>query len=174
MWDQRIHQPSCIRPYRIIPTYVGSTSPMPLQALCKRESFPRMWDQLCHRIQEPLSDRIIPTYVGSTPIQPNQRALTANHSHVCGINRSPRMRHFYRTESFPRMWDQHIIVSGGPQARRIIPTYVGSTAFETLYIWERSNHSHVCGINFREGMDDLEECESFPRMWDQLESGGTS
>ena len=52
-------------------------------------------------------------------------------------------------------------------ARRIIPTYVGSTATFYISITSATNHSHVCGINHRLSRIHPMNNESFPRMWDQ-------
>ena len=70
-------------------------------------------------------------------------------------------------ESFPRMWDQRVILSDTEQTGRIIPTYVGSTVHNRGTRPSTPNHSHVCGINSSIGI--IHDCisESFPRMWDQ-------
>ena len=52
-------------------------------------------------------------------------------------------------------------------ARRIIPTYVGSTATFYISITSATNHTHVCGINHRLSRIHPMNNESFPRMWDQ-------
>ena len=112
------------------------------------ESFPRMWDQRHLRASRARGVRIIPTYVGSTMCSTALRTRRANHSHVCGINPLPELRHWPSPESFPRMWDQHPNNDGSHFIVRIIPTYVGSTLDDSFCI---SYH-----------------LESFPRMWDQL------
>ena len=73
------------------------------------------------------SQRIIPTYVGSTEIWDYLHIGTANHSHVCGINRVTVFNAREKCESFPRMWDQLNFIVINRSAIRIIPTYVGST-----------------------------------------------
>ena len=106
MWDQRAFRmtPSGYR--RIIPTYVGSTTPRmrqnsqwpnhshvcginranPPSYFFYIESFPRMWDQHRYIVAKGLRNRIIPTYVGSTNIHALIKRGKPNHSHVCGIN----------------------------------------------------------------------------------------
>ena len=68
------------------------------------------------------------------------------------------------------MWDQPHPPVMTKEEIRIIPTYVGSTG--PLVQVERSatNHSHVCGINGSLGKLVRGGFESFPRMWDQLDS----
>ena len=71
-------------------------------------------------------------------------------------------------ESFPRMWDQQRRRSVDDCPDRIIPTYVGSTSLCIKYARSAANHSHVCGINVTEQENNINQYESFPRMWDQL------
>ena len=172
---------------RIIPTYVGSTllprhQPPPVpnhshvcginfcltdESSIPAESFPRMWDQHPHP-RQPLSGlRIIPTYVGSTRACARRGVSVPNHSHVCGINVVKEHWQDICNESFPRMWDQHVTVSGTAYTARIIPTYVGSTRPGSRRPRCRPNHSHVCGINRDSGYINRYGHESFPRMWDQ-------
>ena len=111
------------------------------------ESFPRMWDQRRRSGRPQAKRRIIPTYVGSTNRHCICLIKSANHSHVCGINRDASARASGSFESFPRMWDQLIKRLKSMETDRIIPTYVGST-WNYMYIpAHAANHSHVCGIN---------------------------
>ena len=147
MWDQhRLQSFRSVR-YRIIPTYVGSTSPVDLfhpvrpnhSHVCGInkfedeahtpvfESFPRMWDQLGQDVIRAEVSRIIPTYVGSTQHHGGQDRQPPNHSHVCGINVQCLHSGECHRESFPRMWDQRPVAAGADLVERIIPTYVGST-----------------------------------------------
>ena len=71
-------------------------------------------------------------------------------------------------ESFPRMWDQHMLPYPFHCIHRIIPTYVGSTHLPQTRARKNPNHSHVCGINFLVCPILMSVIESFPRMWDQL------
>ena len=106
MWDQPFLKIRQNEIFRIIPTYVGSTTGRaalrlrvanhshvcgsnpcrPYWCSVPRESFPRMWDQHqpCPRLL--LVERIIPTYVGSTTRHTDGGSVETNHSHVCGIN----------------------------------------------------------------------------------------
>ena len=155
--------------------------------ICKSESFPCMWDQLGPLCIVACGGRIIPTYVGSTIPLGRRPTPRTNHSHVCGINIDIAMPRLFLIESFPRMWDQrniHILHFAGIESfprmwdqrprrhvchtkRRIIPTYVGSTARCVLQVRCPSNHSHVCGINISKCHRYFSLFESFPRMWDQ-------
>ena len=148
-----------------------------------------MWDQLCDVLDLAGRLRIIPTYVGSTVIQGIATSVSANHSHVCGINvlrcfappfndriiptyvgstrRLSNLRN-RANESFPRMWDQHVSEFCKRSPARIIPTYVGSTMPAASYFPGSPNHSHVCGINGISRTGRSNRSESFPRMWDQL------
>ena len=92
----------------------------------------------------------------------------ANHSHVCGINRVKISIALLPYESFPRMWDQLLFSFSFYGLSRIIPTYVGSTRHTEVGHYERTNHSHVCGINLNVRTLFARLAESFPRMWDQL------
>ena len=85
-----------------------------------------MWDQQKVIRDEFSVDRIIPTYVGSTVIQGIATSVSANHSHVCGINPTPPGGGGDDDESFPRMWDQQMPWCFFHVLQRIIPTYVGS------------------------------------------------
>ena len=127
-----------------------------------------MWDQQKVIRDEFSVDRIIPTYVGSTVIQGIATSVSANHSHVCGINPTPPGGGGDDDESFPRMWDQHLYATVNGNRERIIPTYVGSTHSSVRSMLRRPNHSHVCGINLRRRDRVNVYSESFPRMWDQL------
>ena len=111
--------------------------------------------------------RIIPTYVGSTPPSSFWKTCLSNHSHVCGINKSPPQSFHSNDESFPRMWDQLCINIPLQCYIRIIPTYVGSTPVTGGTRGVPPNHSHVCGINATGISRHLLAAESFPRMWDQ-------
>mgnify|MGYP004723604201 CR=1 FL=1 len=91
------------------------------------ESFPRMWDQRKPFTIVFVIARIIPTYVGSTGTPGSGKSFHANHSHVCGINAERAMYAATDGESFPRMWDQLLLVCCFVLSPRIIPTYVGST-----------------------------------------------
>ena len=113
-------------------------------------------------------ERIIPTYVGSTSGASVLNLNKPNHSHVCGINNSRGCWVLTVSESFPRMWDQRFHHARRGCERRIIPTYVGSTVQNSTVFPFCSNHSHVCGINGAFFALDGLNCESFPRMWDQL------
>ena len=141
-------------------------------ALSLCESFPRMWDQrnrlatVCGLI------RIIPTYVGSTLPPVPLVHLSANHSHVCGINLPALILDISLGESFPRMWDQQITANANSISDRIIPTYVGSTSHSPFTICSAANHSHVCGINGLLYSEMRRRFESFPRMWDQPSETG--
>ena len=129
-----------------------------------------MWDQpRAWRLAFALL-RIIPTYVGSTEMEYRGQEPMSNHSHVCGININCRSTAMNPNESFPRMWDQLQLRRLSRIKTRIIPTYVGSTwsGRRQGYAW--SNHSHVCGINLSWVFLTLEQCESFPRMWDQRQN----
>ena len=169
MWDQPLPRIGRVPANRIIPTYVGSTiidsynlgtypnhshvcginlSPLPLLQFLI-ESFPRMWDQLVPQAVDLMPARIIPTYVGSTRRPRSSGASRSNHSHVCGINCKSVLTNYCRFESFPRMWDQRLILRHRYSMDRIIPTYVGSTEAVQTYTAFRTNHSHVCGINSR-------------------------
>ena len=86
-----------------------------------------MWDQRFQHLFETLIGRIIPTYVGSTAAELCITAVTANHSHVCGINARLPSSIPAMNESFPRMWDQRYALIKKLRLNRIIPTYVGST-----------------------------------------------
>ena len=188
MWDQ-LNPAAFNNPKsRIIPTYVGSTRYVPrtypmhpnhshvcginevsrLAAVRRRESFPRMWDQLCVIVCGVSHPRIIPTYVGSTESRMLLSYRKTNHSHVCGINSLRYGKNVIANESFPRMWDQLISSTGCNSHIRIIPTYVGSTCFVPVPCQYGTNHSHVCGINTSMVDVSAKLCESFPRMWDQL------
>ena len=70
-----------------------------------------MWDQLDADPQKVDAVRIIPTYVGSTPPPPELSLEPPNHSHVCGINVGCLFVPELDNESFPRMWDQHIVTA---------------------------------------------------------------
>ena len=71
-------------------------------------------------------------------------------------------------ESFPRMWDQLFTNPPLLNRFRIIPTYVGSTLSSFCGCYCLPNHSHVCGINPTMQPKPIVNYESFPRMWDQL------
>ena len=118
-------------------------------------------------VDKTVNHRIIPTYVGSTSSAFIPVSVTANHSHVCGINWAQGERKKLNDESFPRMWDQLEPVKEKPIRLRIIPTYVGSTALLVYNRSTRTNHSHVCGINSSLLGSASLSFESFPRMWDQ-------
>ena len=126
-----------------------------------------MWDQLNCRCPPRRPVRIIPTYVGSTHFLSLSFCRPPNHSHVCGINGLNTWFLRIHHESFPRMWDQPHPPVMTKEEIRIIPTYVGSTG--PLVQVERSatNHSHVCGINYKSFSFLPSWTESFPRMWDQ-------
>ena len=133
--------------WRIIPTHVGSTYSCIEQGTHNpnhshacginvlfvysrfhaSESFPRMWDQHALRVSLCRFFRIIPTHVGSTSPGGVAAVRVANHSHACGINHDFNMKFPLLCESFPRMWDQLLVVHPLPPALRIIPTHVGST-----------------------------------------------
>ena len=188
MWDQPAGSGLLPGRRRIIPTYVGSTGS--IQSILQdysnhshvcginstslssetpmNESFPRMWDQLTNRRCFCWAVRIIPTYVGSTIFLVIPVSMSANHSHVCGINIHFSATTFPSFESFPRMWDQRVEAGLLHLGQRIIPTYVGST-YQYRGLMERcTNHSHVCGINSQRRKISKQFFESFPRMWDQL------
>ena len=126
-----------------------------------------MWDQRSQRGRAWFPSRIIPTYVGSTSGRISWRARSANHSHVCGINSEEEINQAIKDESFPRMWDQRVHRRPDDAARRIIPTYVGSTRLVVCLDALSPNHSHVCGINRAGRVLIINVGESFPRMWDQ-------
>ena len=148
MWDQLVIGTECENIKRIIPTYVGSTTPSIKFSSISFESFPRMWDQRYLLRPQNNYERIIPTYVGSTE-----------------SGRSYMKQPF---ESFPRMWDQPYRDSNNDGFGRIIPTYVGSTQRIRILKFKEANHSHVCGINRPSPPAPPGPGESFPRMWDQL------
>ena len=193
MWDQPVHW-SFFHPLnRIIPTYVGSTELLLIDAtvvpnhshVCGinlqmfmrpssiSESFPRMWDQHRASVPFPPHYRIIPTYVGSTDCALCLLSSAANHSHVCGINTLSVFYFVLNFESFPRMWDQPPSAAYTARRLRIIPTYVGSTRRPVNFSSRITNHSHVCGINFPVTVVLRFPNESFPRMWDQLQRNST-
>ena len=169
MWDQLFIITLFWLPRRIIPTYVGSTladsefrrihtnhshvcginAPHSATSPASSESFPRMWDQLIVTNDDGLQYRIIPTYVGSTSRWTYVSYHRPNHSHVCGINCFRTVPNDIQHESFPRMWDQRYRWPAAGAAGRIIPTYVGSTVAKASIGISASNHSHVCGINWR-------------------------
>ena len=91
MWDQRTPASILLGFPRIIPTYVGST-----------------WKDE----DAAVDDRIIPTYVGSTAKELATTIPVSNHSHVCGINWYRRHKQPRASESFPRMWDQPMSLTG--------------------------------------------------------------
>ena len=93
--------------------------------------------------------------------------MKTNHSHVCGINEKMTEGYYTDIESFPRMWDQQRRYDPELADNRIIPTYVGSTRSPLVLTFSRSNHSHVCGINYPWSFSAAVLSESFPRMWDQ-------
>mgnify|MGYP004702500693 CR=1 FL=1 len=99
---------------------------------------------------------------------------SANHSHVCGINKVRSGPSSADSESFPRMWNQPLKGSYPYVCLRIIPTYVGSTGIDFKDNSPTANHSHVCGINIIRNYTALIVCESFPRMWDQLATHTTA
>ena len=115
--------------------------------------------------------RIIPTYVGSTSCYFFYGAVRSNHSHVCGINLRATYALAPEHESFPRMWDQLLTIYNRLDKARIIPTYVGSTFPGNSLQAVRANHSHVCGINYVHIESWGRYYESFPRMWDQRNTG---
>ena len=129
-----------------------------------------MWDQRSVHIRPYRIKRIIPTYVGSTFSHWFGTTCIANHSHVCGINDEPLMDIYSNIESFPRMWDQLHRIGFHFFRNRIIPTYVGSTLHRYRPTVLVSNHSHVCGINVERTYLPCSSFESFPRMWDQLDT----
>ena len=129
-----------------------------------------MWDQRVPAGSPARAGRIIPTYVGSTGRPGAIRAADSNHSHVCGINKSSLFSPTPAAESFPRMWDQPDADCRIWALVRIIPTYVGSTDNKAVAQIVDANHSHVCGINDVLLHYQPSRIESFPRMWDQLES----
>ena len=126
-----------------------------------------MWDQQKVGSCDSFSSRIIPTYVGSTATITKSRLNISNHSHVCGINSWRVSVRVSGSESFPRMWDQPILVHDLVNSVRIIPTYVGSTQQFSALPERHPNHSHVCGINSHFFWHSSTSAESFPRMWDQ-------
>ena len=112
MWDQlRLFGSAII----ILPNHshvCGINQRTPSISRRHGESFPRMWDQRLAESCDRVNKRIIPTYVGSTCRRTKTLFFGANHSHVCGINRFSRSAAIWRSESFPRMWDQqfHIVL----------------------------------------------------------------
>ena len=90
-----------------------------------------------------------------------------NHSLVCGINCGLELLNCCTNESFPRMWDQLQALCKRLHEIRIIPTYVGSTHKNSRQKPQKTNHSHVCGINQVLQKVVSIRSESFPRMWDQ-------
>ena len=127
-----------------------------------------MWDQHYSHARQGCRSRIIPTYVGSTGNVSFNFDIASNHSHVCGINDKIKGARKAILESFPRMWDQRTMSTSVDTSGRIIPTYVGSTKHERNTKFNRTNHSHVCGINSNCRPSNTRTSESFPRMWDQL------
>ena len=65
------------------------------------------------------------------------------------------------------MWDQPTKPQINAVPKRINPTFVGSTRLIGATTSLAPNHSHVCGINKRQGVKAGVPDESFPRMWDQ-------
>ena len=126
-----------------------------------------MWDQLHDGLCIDRIGRIIPTYVGSTCCPSLKYERRPNHSHVCGINDMGPSKRRLHLESFPRMWDQQLLLLLALVLLRIIPTYVGSTGRNHSQPLQDANHSHVCGINHTRLTSHTTSIESFPRMWDQ-------
>ena len=147
LWDQPLETDMAVRFLRIIPTYVGSTvstfhkgaghpnhshayginAEMLMLSVSDSESFPRMWDQRACVLRFQAPCRIIPTHVGSTKHSRKSSMAASNHSHACGINGIHLSSTIVTSESFPRMWDQQILLAETSSRFRIIPTYVGST-----------------------------------------------
>ena len=133
--------------YRITPTYVGSTGPIPFLKYLVRDhphvcgkyvlnsrwstsftgSPPRMWEVLVQFVIIKPLPGITPTYVGSTKVLRHFGKTSRDHPHVCGKYLGGLSEKLPLIGSPPRMWEVHIYAAYIYILYRITPTYVGST-----------------------------------------------
>ena len=68
-----------------------------------------------------------------------------DHPHVCGEYRSTRTATTTRIGSPPRVWGIRAGYHAAEQRPRITPTCVGNTGAESMPLYFRLDHPHVCG-----------------------------
>ncbi len=155
----------CSRILGIIPTRVGTRSPMLSVILCSRDhphacgdkwlskygknmdwgSSPRVWGQAYPTSLISPAAGIIPTRVGTRGISVTSRCICWDHPHACGDKAVLGIFTADAQGSSPRVWGQeceHTVVC---LCLRIIPTRVGTSADKTLAPCHAGDHPHACG-----------------------------
>ena len=172
MWGQVHFDVQVGGEYGIIPTRVGTR----LSALKKRlylrdhphacgdkrsdirherlltGSSPRVWGQGSALISVVCSTGIIPTRVGTSKILHENGTITRDHPHACGDKTAAFARSGSISGSSPRVWGQVDFILDGQYFRRIIPTRVGTSDFQLLFVFFVEDHPHACGDKSRNSL----------------------
>ena len=139
------HTSCCLSLSRFIPTCVGNTAALQVDAEGLDGSSPRAWGT------HPKSKGT----VNRQPVHPHVRGEHA-------IDGGALMR---KGGSSPRAWGTQAAAQVGRSSCRFIPTCVGNTASSVPSRPRRPVHPHVRGEHQAHGQDVLDEGGSSPRAW---------
>ena len=165
MWGQACCRKYLRLSYRIIPTRVGTSGIVALQAddlwdhphACGDKLFgmpscvkasgssPRVWGQVNIFFKLLRRVRIIPTRVGTSFAIDRERRSYENHPHACGDKSPLQQTVIQKPGSSPRVWGQVPKNTLRFPCAGIIPTRVGTRIFKTSADTIKKDHPHACG-----------------------------
>jgi len=128
-------------------------------------SSPRVWGTLRRGISVFLIIRFIPTCVGNSRLPGGLLPVEPVHPHVCGELSPIPPENGGMTGSSPRVWGTLSALTEDEAYQRFIPTCVGNSDDDSLAVFHRPVHPHVCGELVR-AVTFLEiSTGSSPRVW---------
>ena len=165
VWGQDIKNIRCSQIVRIIPTRVGTSGIVALQAddlwdhphACGDKLFgmpscvkasgssPRVWGQVNIFFKLLRRVRIIPTRVGTSYYPNLTKNLCRDHPHACGDKSPLQQTVIQKPGSSPRVWGQVPKNTLRFPCAGIIPTRVGTRIFKTSSDTIKKDHPHACG-----------------------------
>ncbi len=165
MWGQACCRKYLRLSYRIIPTRVGTSGIVALQAddlwdhphACGDKLFgmpscvkasgssPRVWGQVNIFFKLLRRVRIIPTRVGTSYYPNLTKNLCRDHPHACGDKSPLQQTVIQKPGSSPRVWGQVPKNTLRFPCAGIIPTRVGTRIFKTSADTIKKDHPHACG-----------------------------
>ena len=127
VWGQVPHFTSAPIKIRIIPTRVGTRSPLSFFVTFCEDHPHACGDKLLICVSKIIRSGIIPTRVGTSSSWSIMPVKMKDHPHACGDKYEIACYFLLISGSSPRVWGQVTVVHNGKIGVRIIPTRVGTS-----------------------------------------------
>ena len=128
-------------------------------------SSPQVWGTPTLTLYGCCSLRFIPTGVGNTQITKSSNRVYAVHPHRCGEHKLLFVACHRPCGSSPQVWGTHEEISNMDEGARFIPTGVGNTNLNFIWLLQSAVHPHRCGEHCNFTKTSVCQPGSSPQVW---------